>query len=85
MIPNVTEIRKLIKVRGNWSDRARNIEIIHTHFMLTKKKWSLRKSAKYLNLCASTVCEDLKLARYMVQDPSIERFKSRKDAMECVR
>jgi len=85
MNPNVSEIKKQIKSRSSWSDRARNIEIIHTYFMLTKKKWSLRKSAKYLDLCPSTVCEDLKLARYMTLDPSLERFVKRKEAMENIR
>ena len=85
MTPNTQEIRKLIKESNRWSDRARLIEIVHTHFILTKKKWSLRKSAKYLGLCASTVCEDLQLARRMIVDPSIETYIKRKDAIGHIR
>jgi len=82
---NLREIKQRIIEDRDWRVRVRNIDIFHTHLMLHKKIWSLRKTAKALDLLPSTVSEDLKIARYLSFDPTIERFKYRKDVLKYVK
>lgn len=77
-------LKKTIKEDKIWHSRARSIEIYHAELMLKRKKWSIRKTAKLLELCPSTVCEDIQLARYLIDDPSLERFKLRKEALKYI-
>ncbi len=77
-------LRDVITKDKIWHSRARNIEIVHSDLMLRNKDWSIRKTAKYLRMCASTVCEDLQLAKYLIEDSSLERFKLRKEALKYI-
>ena len=77
-------IRKTIKEDKVWHSRARNIEIYHSGLMIRNSKWSIRKTAKILKMCASTVCEDIQLAKYLIRDSSLEKFKLRKEALSFI-
>jgi len=77
-------IRKIIKEDKSWSSRARQIEIYHSGLVLRNPKWSIRKTAKALKMCPSTVCEDLQLARELIDDPSLEKYKLRKEALKYI-
>jgi hypothetical protein len=82
---NLLEVKKRIQSEKDWQSRCRDIDIFHSQLNLTRKKWSIRKTAKLLKMCASTVCEDLQLAAFLVNDTSIEKFRRRKDALEYIR
>lgn len=77
-------IRKIIKEDKIWHSRAREIEIFHSGLMLRNPNWSIRKTAKILKMCPSTICEDLQLAKYLISDPSLEKFKLRKEALKYI-
>lgn len=82
---NLREVKARIKSVKDWRTRCRDIEIFHSHFILSKNKWSIRKTAKLLNILPSTACEDLQLARFLINDPSLERFRRRKDALAFIK
>lgn len=82
---DLRELKELITKDKDWRSRCRNIDIFHQHLMNHKKIWSLRKTAKALSQLPSTVSEDLKIARYLVHDPTLERFKFRKDVLLLLR
>ncbi len=77
-------LRKIIKEDKSWSSRARQVEIFHSGLVLRNSKWSIRKTAKMLKMCPSTVCEDLQLARYLLEDSSLERFTLRREALKYI-
>jgi hypothetical protein len=78
---DLMEIKRQIKKDKVWNSRARNIEIFHSHLILHRDKWSIRKTAKILNMSTTSVFEDIQLARFMIRNPSLERFKKRKEAL----
>lgn len=77
-------IRKIIKEDKSWSSRARQIEIYHSGLVIKNPEWSIRKTAKALKMCASTVCEDLQLAKWLIEDSSLEKYKLRKEALKFI-
>lgn len=83
---DLLEVKNRILKEKDWQSRSIDIEIFHFQLMLLKQnKWSIRKTAKVLGLCASTVCEDLKLSRYFLKDPELMRVRRRCDALKVVR
>jgi hypothetical protein len=83
---NLNEVKKRILEDRDWQSRSIDIEIFHFQLMLTaRKKWSIRKTAKALGLCASTVCEDLMLAIGTIDYPELPKIKNRRDALKFIR
>lgn len=82
---NINEAKTRIHNDKDWQSRALYIEVFHFELMLTRKKWSVRKTAKLLDMCASTVCEDLMLSKYSLTNPEVGKIKRRIDAINYVR
>ena len=82
---NLKEVKDKILQDKDWQSRSLDIEIFHFEMMISRKKWSIRKTAKALELCASTVCEDLMLSKFMLKNPNLSTFRRRKDAVAYVR
>ena len=82
---NLSEIKDRILSEKDWQSRSLDIELFHTILTLNKTKWSIRKTAKVLGLCASTVCEDLMLSKYSVKHPEVGKIRKRIDALNYVR
>lgn len=83
---NLKEVRDRIHQDRDWQSRSIDIEIFHFELMLIKKnKWSIRKTAKTLDMCASTVCEDLMLSKFTLKYPDISKIKKRNEALGYVK
>lgn len=82
---NLQESRKLIENTKDWQARALYIEVLHFELLLTRKKWSVRRTAKILGMCASTVCEDLMISKYSLSDSEVSKKRTRTEAVRYVR
>lgn len=82
---NIKEAKDRIHQDKDWQSRALLIEVLHFELMLIRTKWSLRKTAKLLDLCASTVCEDIMLSKFSLRHPEIGQLKLRRDALNYVK
>lgn len=82
---NLREVKEKIHSDKDWQSRSIDIEVFHFELMTWKKKWSIRKTAKLLNLCASTVCEDLQLSKFLLRHPELGEIKFRYEALRIMR
>ncbi len=82
---DLNEVRKRIQSEKDWQSRSTDMTIFHCNLMLHKKKWSIRKTAKTLGMCASTVCEDLMLSRFILSFPELSKVRNRRDALKYLR
>jgi hypothetical protein len=67
-----------------WNKRVLIINLFHMRMLLRKKKWSLRKTAKKLNISLGQVSESIRLARAILDRPELELMK-RNDAMKEIK
>lgn len=82
---NLNEARARIQNDKDWQSRALYIEVFHFEMMLSRKKWSVRRTAKILGMCASTVCEDLMISKYSLLDCNVSKKRTRAEAVKYVR
>lgn len=82
---SLIEVRDRIHADEDWQSRSIDIEVFHFSLMIFRSKWSIRKTAKLLNLCASTTCEDLQLAKFSLHHPEVVKIRFRRDALTYMR
>lgn len=82
---NLQEARVRIQNDKDWQSRALYIEVFHSEMMLSRKKWSVRRTAKILGMCASTICEDLMISKYSASDSEVSKKRTRTEAIKYVR
>ncbi len=78
-------MKRQIENCKDWQTRVMFIEILHAELMIIRKKWSVRKTAALIDFCASTVCEDLQLAKALSYKPSIGNIRTRKEALREIK
>jgi hypothetical protein len=67
-----------------WHKRALIISLYHMKMLLRNKRWTMRHTAKRLQISLGLVSESIKLAKAMNDDPEIEKMK-RNDALKRIK
>jgi hypothetical protein len=73
-----------ISLEKKWHRKAIMISLYHNKMLLKNPKWTLRKTAKRLDMSIGTISESLKLAKAIMENPEIEKMK-RQDALRSIR
>lgn len=74
----------IIPRRPRWYEKAKGIETFHIERCRADRNWSIRKTAKELELSSTSVWDNLYLARGLRVYPDITRFRSAKDAEKYI-
>ena len=67
-----------------WHRRALIINLYHKSHVLKKKKWTMRASAKKLNISLGQVSEAVKLAQALIENPSLKSLR-RDEALRSIK
>ena len=81
---------KKFKDETAWKDKCLLLELIHIKMRQQSinkghGKWTIRHTAKLLNLSIGLVSEDLQLARAITNNTISNDVKSRNQAIKCLR
>ena len=70
--------KEKFKSCSTWQERAVVVTFTHRLLLIRKKKWTIRKTAKYLEISIGYVSESMKLAKRLDE---VNHFATRKDAL----
>lgn len=70
--------------KPRWYERVRQIEFFHIERCRADRDWSIRKTAKELELSSTSIWDNLYLARGLRVYPDITRFRSAKEAEKFI-
>lgn len=64
--------REALANEKSWQKRALIINLYHIQKSLRNKNWTMRDTAKRLELSLGTISESIKIAKAILEDPSLE-------------
>lgn len=75
-----TESRKMtyqdkVTKEKNWHKRAMLITYYHTAMKLRRRRWTMRMTAKKLDISIGMVSESIKLTHAILDNPDLENLK----------
>jgi len=76
--------REALEKERRWHKRALTIYLYHNLMLLKKKHWTIRDTAKKLEMSIGMISESIRLATAMIDNPELEKMK-RKDALKLIK
>lgn len=76
--------QEAIKKEKKWHRKAMLINLFHNSMLLRKKKWTMRESAKKLDISLGAISESIRLAKAILENSELEKMK-REDAIRSIR
>lgn len=76
--------QEALRKEKKWQKRAMIINLFHNSMLLRKKNWTMRKTAKRLEMSVGSISENVTLAIGIINNPRLEEL-SRANALRALR